>query len=250
MVRILLEDFHKTISHDTDALVALYAEDLPTAYRYWQIGDALRTAGRRDEAITWLRRGLTEAAHPNQRIDDLLATLLTETGSHDEAAGIRWRLFTSSPSPRRHRELLDAAERAGTLAGTAERADAHLHERAARGGYQADPLVEVLLAAGDADAAWAAGVRYRCGHGILWRLAQDRAATHPADVIPVYAAQVEQEIEGKNKKAYAEAARLMSALRELHERAGSTGFADYVASVKQQHRLKPSLLAALTKAGL
>lgn len=114
-VRHLREEYLKTIAGDTDALVALYAEDLPLAYRYWQIGETLRDAGRSDEAIAWLRRGLTEADRPDSRIELLLAELLTDTGEHAEAVDVRWALFTGRPDVESHRSLLDSAERAGTL---------------------------------------------------------------------------------------------------------------------------------------
>jgi uncharacterized Zn finger protein len=249
-VRHLREDYLKVIAKDPDALVALYAEDLPLAYRYVQIGGVLRAAGRRQEAITWLRRGLTEADHPDIRIDELLADLLTETEAVAEAAGIRWRLFTRRPGPVSHRALLDAAERAGTLTETAERADAFLHERARAGGYAADALVEILRVSGDTDGAWAVAVEHRCGPGLLWQLAADRAETHPAEAIPVFERQAEAEIDKKTKKGYAEAARLLTELRTLHDRAGSAGFPAYLAGVRHTHRNKPTLIAILTRADL
>jgi hypothetical protein len=45
---------------DVDRLVDLYAEDLSERGRYVKIGEVLRAAGRLDEAIAWLRRGLAE----------------------------------------------------------------------------------------------------------------------------------------------------------------------------------------------
>ncbi|GIF43001.1 SWIM zinc finger family protein [Actinoplanes xinjiangensis] len=249
-IRHLREDYLKVIAKDTDALVALYAEDLPQAYRYQQIAGVLRAAGRPAEAIAWLRRGLTEADHPDSRIDEMLADLLTETEEFAEAAGIRWGLFSRRPGTASHRALLDAAERAGTLAGTAERADAFLHDRARAGGYAADPLIEILSASGDDDAAWSAGIEYRCGPGIMWRLAVERARAHPADAIPFFARQAENEIDKKTKKGYAEAARLLTELRTLHERAGSDGFPAYLAELRHTHRNKPTLMATLTGADL
>jgi uncharacterized Zn finger protein len=249
-IRHLREDYLKVIAKDPDALVALYAEDLPQAYRYWQIGGVLRAAGRNAEAIAWLRRGLAEADRPDGRIDDMLAELLTEAQEFAEAAGIRWSLFGRRPRAESHRALLDAAERAGTLPETAERADAFLHERARAGGYAADPLIEILGASGDADGAWSAGIEYRCSPGIMWRLAVDRARTHPAEAIPIFERQVEAEIDKKTKKGYAESARLLTELKAMHDRTGSAGFPGYVAGLRHTHRNKPTLIATLTRADL
>jgi uncharacterized Zn finger protein len=243
-IRHLREEYLKTISGDTDALVAHYAEDLPQAYRYVQIGETLRDAGRIDEAIDWLRRGHIDADHPDSRIDLLLAELLTATGQHTEAVDTYWKLFTSRPDVDSHRRLLDAAERAGTLAETADRATAQLHERATRGGYQADPLVTILLAADNVDAAWAAASEYRCSPGLLFTVAGRRADTHPADAIPAYAARVEDLIDRKNRTAYADAVKLLNILRVLHHRAG-TDFTSYLEALKETHHRKTTFLAEL-----
>ncbi|BEL01983.1 SWIM zinc finger family protein [Actinoplanes sichuanensis] len=248
--RHLREEYLKEIAKDPDALVALYAEELPLAYRYVQIGATLRAAGRAEEAIVWLRRGLAEADRPDRRIDELLADVLTETAEFGEAADLRWKLFTGWPRPESHRALLDAAERAGTLAETSDRADVFLRERAKAGGHAADPLVEILHAAGDADGAWAAGTGHRCSAGIMWRLAVERAETHPAEAIPVFERQVEAEIDNKTKKGYAAAARLATELKVLHDRAGSAGFPDYLAELRHTHRNKPTLIATLNSANL
>ncbi|WP_433790663.1 SWIM zinc finger family protein [Actinoplanes sp. CA-252034] len=249
-IRQLREDYLKVIARDTDALVALYAEDLPQAYRYVQIGAALRAAGRKAEAISWLRRGLTEADHPDVRIDEMLAEVLTETEAFAEAAGVRWSLFVRSPRPQSHRRLLDAAERAGTLTETADRAEVFLHERAAAGGYAADALVEILRASGDADGAWTAAVKHSCGPGLMWQLALDRAETHPGETIPAFRRQVELEIDKRTRQGYVEAARLLTELRALHDRAGSADFTDYLATLRHTHRNKPTLMAVLGSAGL
>jgi uncharacterized Zn finger protein len=245
----LREEYLKTIAGDTDALVAHYADDLPLAYRYVQIGETLRETGRHDDAIAWLRRGIAEADRPDSRIGALLADLLIATGRHEEAVEARWELFIARPDVDTHRLLLDAADRAGALTATADRAAAHLRERATRGGAHADPLVAVLLAAGDIGAAWAAASEYRCSPGLRFTVAARRAETHPADAVEVYAARVDDLIDRKHKAAYADAARVLTDLRDLHRRAG-TDFAGYLAALKETHRRKSAFLAELTRACL
>jgi uncharacterized Zn finger protein len=248
-VRHLREEYLKTIAGDTDALVAHYAEELPQAYQYVLIGETLRDADRPDDAIAWLRRGTAEADRPDSRIDLLLAELLTATGQHTEAADVCWKLFDDRPDVDSHRRLLDAAERAGTLTETAERATTRLGERATRGSAHADPLVAILLAAGDVDAAWTAATQHRCSPGLHFTAAARRAETHPADAIPAYAARVDDLIDRKNKSGYADAARLLTDLRDLHGRAG-IDFAAYLGALTETHRRKSTFLAELRRAGL
>ena len=244
----LREAYLKTVANDVDALVALYAEDLPEPYRYVQIAETLRDARRGAEAVQWLRRGRAEATRRDTRIDALLADLLTEAGDYAEARDLRWDLFAAHPDVAHHRALLDAAERADTLAETSDRAMAHLRESAARGGYSADPLVGILLSMGDVDGAWAAANEFRCSFGCLVTAAERRAETHPADAIPVYARLVDEAIDRKNKSGYSQAVKTIEVLRRLHERAGTGDFHSYLAAVRETHRRKTAFMSELARA--
>ena len=235
--------------NDVDGLVALYAEDLSGPERYLRIGDTLRSAGRYDEAISWLRRGLGRSLYGDYDISDLLAEVYTAAGRHAEALELRWDTFTGSPAEYTYRPLMQAAARAGAQAGTRRRALAHLRRKAARGGHHADALVEVLLADGQAEQAWAAAQEFGCSAQCLSVVADRRARTHPADAIPVYQREVEAAIERKNGSGYARAAQLLVTLKGLHQRAGSD-FTAYLQQVKDSHRRKTGLLHELTRAGL
>jgi uncharacterized Zn finger protein len=248
-LRRLREDYLQTVTGDVDALVALYAEDLPQPYRYVQIAQTLRGAHRVDEAIGWLERGRREATWPDTRIDEHLAELYAETGRDTDALEARWRVFTDLPEVSTHHALLDAADRVSALADTSERAVAHLRERAARGGYAADPLVIILLATGDVDAAWAAAGEFACSSPQLLKVAERHGRIHPAAVIPAYAQAVESAIARKSRGSYAEAVTLVGVLKDLHERAG-TDFAAYLGTLRETHRRKTSLLAELARARL
>src|SRR5215475_1848561 len=235
--------------NDIDGLVALYAEDLSAPERYLRIGDTLHSAGRYDEAITWLRRGLSQSLYGNYDISDLLAEVYTAAGRHADALELRWDTFTGSPAEYTYRPLMQAAAQAGAQAETRRRALAHLRRKAVRGGYHADPLVEVLLAAGQAEQAWTAAHEFGCSTQCLFGAAGHRARTHPADAIPVYQREVEAAIDRKNGSGYARAAQLLVTLKGLHQRAGSD-FAAYLQQVKDSHRRKTNLLHELTRAGI
>jgi uncharacterized Zn finger protein len=235
--------------NDIDGLVALYAKDLSGSERYLRIGDTLRSAGRYDEAISWLRRGLGRSLYGDYDISDLLADVYTAAGRHAEALELRWDSFTSSPAEYTYHPLMQAAARAGAQAETRRRALAHLRRKATRGGHHADPLVEVLLAAGQTEQAWKAAHEFGCSAQCLFTAAQRRARTHPADAIPVYQQEVAAAIDRKNGSGYARAAQLLAELKSLHQRAGSD-FAAYLQQVKANHPRKTSLLHELTRAGL
>jgi SWIM zinc finger len=80
-IRHLREGYLKSIEGDVDALVALYADDLPEPYQYPLIAETLIGADRAGEAVTWLERGLREADRPDRRLDDRLAELYTAAGA-------------------------------------------------------------------------------------------------------------------------------------------------------------------------
>jgi uncharacterized Zn finger protein len=244
----LRETYLKTVAQDVDALVALYAEDLPEPYRYVQIAETLRDARRGGEAVQWLRRGQAEATRRDTRIDALLADLLTEAGDFAEARDLRWDLFTARPDVAHHRALLDAAERAGTLAETSDRAMAHLRGSAARGGHYADPLVGILLSIGDVDGMWAAANEFRCSFACLVTAAERRGETHPADAISVYVRLVDEAIDRKNKSGYTQAVKTIEVLRRLHQRAGTGDFDSYLAAIRESHRRKTAFMAELARA--
>lgn len=65
------------VSGDRDRYLAVLAENLTSAIQYERITHALRDAGRRQEAITWARRGMAAKSgwpHNEQRRDDLVST--------------------------------------------------------------------------------------------------------------------------------------------------------------------------------
>jgi tetratricopeptide (TPR) repeat protein len=250
-VRHLREQYLRTITHDTDGLVALYAEELPTSYRYVQIGQTLADAGRIDEAIEWLRRGRREADHRDRRIDDLLAALLSLRGDHGDALAVRWDLFVSQPGNDRFDALLAAAAAVGAaeVTATQERALAHLRTIATSGGWSGDPLVQVLMHLGDDEGAWQAATTYSCQESTLLSVARRRAGTHPADAIPVMTAAIERAIAHTNKNGYAAAVRLMTEVLPWFAAVGEDGNA-YVDDLLVRHKRKTSFTAMVRKARL
>ena len=249
-LRFLLEAIARSRG-DTDALVASYARDLDGRYRYVQIAEALRDAGRIDEALTWVRRGLAE--HPDSRdlrLVDLGVDLHLAQGDTEGA----WKLvddaFRQSPTAATYRRLVDVGQARADWAQV--RSDTLGHFRAwlknARAGF--DPLVRALVEEGDLNAAWEAADTRSCTSA-TWRILAERSvASHPDRAAAVLTFLLDGIIAGKNKRAYAEAVEVMGTIRDCLTRAGRDGeFAGVVASVRANHKPKRNLMALLDQAG-
>ena len=252
-----LEQLH-TLRGDTDALVAVLAADLGHPSRQLRIAELLAADGRLSEAVAWAERGL--AAAPGQRAHDtplvsFLSTHYPAVGRHDDAVALLREQFLRRPDPAGYRELL-AAARPDDRAGQRAWALAELRRRAAGTTARswenpAGPLIEVLVAEDESDAAWAAAVEFDAPHRTLLRLAELRAATHPADAVPVYRRELEEQIEAMTRESYRAAVDRMVRLRELYRRLGAPEeFAALLAGVRDAHRAKGSLIADLDARGL
>jgi hypothetical protein len=124
-----------------------------------------------------------------------------------------------------------------------------LRERAAGGVEQADELVRVLLEDGRPDEAWRACVRFGASAELKLELAEQRAAEHPAETIPVFREHVDELIERKDPHAYQEAARRLKLLRTLHKRAETPDeFTAYLAALVENHRRKTRLITEIRAA--
>lgn len=245
----LRETYLIDIAKDVDRLVGLYSEDLSDPNRYMQIGETFRAAERFDEAIAWLQRGLAEARWERTKICDLLVAVYTQTGCLKEAARTRLDNFSREPNEYNYRMLLRAAEAIDAVPYAEERAMILLRERATRGGWNADPLVKILIAIDEIDQAWAAAREFACSSDCMFLLARNRAKHHPADAIPIYEREVDNAIASKDRSGYATAAELLVSLRDLHKRAGSD-FSAYLDHIKSTHRRKVILMNYLADARL
>lgn len=251
------------LSGDLDALVAVKAHDLSSAYRFVEIAELYRKAGRHDEALAWAERGV--AAYPERtdvRLREVLADEYHHRGRHDEAMALMWSAFTDRPTLDSYERLRDHAERAGDwdawrakaldLMRQAPAAAARGGRAAARWGPPADrsDLVKVFLWEGDVDAAWREAVEGGCSVPLWMELAARREADHPDDALPVYQQHVERVIGQKNNQAYEEAVRLLHKVQELMSRLGrGEEFPAYVASVRAAHKSKRNLMKLLARAG-
>ncbi|GAA3669576.1 hypothetical protein GCM10022267_65360 [Lentzea roselyniae] len=210
-------------SGGADGLIEVLARDVTSTYDVLRIAERLCADGRDDEALAWLERGLSDF-EPDFRLRDLAAKIHVRAGRLDRAGEMLWANFTDRPSLETFRALRDAT--AGDFPQWRERALAFLADLPPTKGSWSpgrSTLVEILLADDEIEAAWRAAVDGGCSDGLWLRLARVRAASHPADAIPVLLRAAEQAIEFRNRDSCRTAARLLAGTKVLSARCDPEG---------------------------
>ncbi|RZT77828.1 hypothetical protein EV382_0993 [Micromonospora violae] len=243
------------VSGDVDRYVAVLAEHLASAVQYQRIAEALRAAGRRDEAVDWARRGVAASAGSpyTDRLRDILVDMLVGAGDTPGAVRVRREEFARHPTAAGYRSLIDAVETAGGDDPTTW-ALGVLRERITQQPAYASELVDVLLTVGRDDQAWQEAQRHRRWlGGPQWQtLLQRRAVTHPEEVIQPYRDLVEQAIlDSADRRRYRRAIALLPALRAAYQATGEHAvFGKYLAELRVEHKRRPTFLKTLDAAGL
>ena len=221
---------------DVDELVAILSAKPPRRDVSLKIVRVLRAAGRHSEAIAHAARALTHDKNPK----------LPEP---EDETSRRRKDFDAEPDRETFAALREAATADGKWTTQRRAALARLRELAAEGTRHADELARVLLDDGRPDEAWRACVRFGASPELKLELAEQRAAEHPAETIPVFREHVEELIERKDPQAYQEAARRLKLLRTLHKRAGTPDeFTAYLAVLVETHRRKTRLITEIRTA--
>jgi len=248
------------LAGDVDALVAIKQRDLSSAYAFLQIAEALKGAGKRDQALEWAERGVK--AFPERtdgRLREFLAGEYHHRKRHEEAMALIWAEFTESPALDRYRILKGHADRVGLWNLWREKALEHLREAIARakvgrkedgwGRYVAadhSDIVRIFLWEKDVEAAWREAGAGGCSDGLWMELAGKWEKGHPEDVLPIYQRQIERTLNRKNNQAYREAVALLRKIRDLAVRIGDeTRFTRYLASVRAMHKPKRNFMKLL-----
>ena len=125
---------------DVDALIAIYAAHLDDrGWNHLRIAQELDENARGDEALGWAERGLAEAAHPDQRLVDYLASRYAAAGRSDDVLGLRRDRFRDERTLASYQALRDAAKESGVW--PAERAEAARSARQGRASFSCPRLV-------------------------------------------------------------------------------------------------------------
>jgi len=235
---------------DVDGLVAILSAKPPRRDVSLKIVRVLRAAGRHSEAIAHAARALThdKNGHVPVPAPESESESESEKPADDEVSRRR-QDFDARPGHETYAALREAATTAGKWTAQRRTALARLRELAAEGVEQADELTRVLLDEGRPDEAWRACVRFGASPSLRLELAEQRAAEHPAETIPVFREHVEELIEHKDPQAYREAARRLKLLRTLHKRSDTPDeFAAYLAGLVETHRRKTRLITEIRAA--
>jgi uncharacterized Zn finger protein len=237
-------DFFAEQDGDTDARIALRAKDLSSSWRYFQLAEFCVSQGREEEALKRAEEGLWlfEDERTDERLLFLAVELLSKAGRKADAEAHLWRAFEKLPS-------LELYKRLAKLGGKAahERAVKSLEDRIAkaqgsRWHYPADLLIEVQMHEKKFDAAWAAVRQHGASMGVKEILAMASEAAHPREALEVYAGRVSQLADAGNNHAYEEAARLVTRMATLRNKAEQ---AAYVAEIKVRFGRKRNFMKLL-----
>ena len=242
-------------SGDLADLIAVEERDLSIGYRFLQIAELCREHGEDDMALEWAERGMAAFAEdPDPRLRAFLIEEYRRRGRSAEARELSVQAFEARPTLETYRELATDAKALGeweerrnwalTLLGQPEPNPPGAMRHPSLRGRGCSELVRVLIWEDDADAAWEAANEGGCTPDLWLKLADLRRAEHPEDAIGVYRRHVEDVIAGKDKRAYAEAVRLIDeTMRELYAETGCPeDFEAYVEEVRTTHKPKRNLM--------
>lgn len=216
----------------------------------------LRDAVRPAEAIIWARRGLAEKGGWPQsgRLRDALVGMLLDAGDIQAAMGERRAEFERNPTAAAYRALTGTARRCADEPGDGAWAIGVLRAHVARQPAFAAELIAVLLAEGQLDQAWQAGLDYadRLSEPQLAELLDVRQATCPADVVGPYRMLIGRHIlDAADKRRYQRAIALLPRLHAAYQALGDTNaFRAYIEELRAEHKRRPAFRAQLDAAGL
>lgn len=202
------------------------------------IAKVLQSAGRLTEAIDWLERTDPQTGGG----DIVLAELYSATGRHREAARLRLAEFRRFPRKRAYDELLAAAAPIDAVEYARLRAFEHLGRLA-----NARVITGLLVELDELERGWATAWESSWRHGVVLELGEALAERGGLDAVPMLARGARAAIDQRSD--YPLAARLLVALRRLHQRLGqdfTPGLAYFITSYGHQEKL----MRALRRAGL
>lgn len=234
-LKLMREQLAKA-TNDTDAMIDLLSEALPSPKAYRDIVETLKRADRQTEAIHWAEQGAEKTQ--DVELEDRLIALYIEANRADEAVERRKAALRGAPTRHCYARLKQTATETSMWP--------HLRPWA-RAVLAADPreLVGALLDDDSPEEAWQAATKHNC---VGIEIARLRGETHPAEVVPAYKSLVESRLTGGTRDTYREAGILLQELAKAAKRCNEP-IAEYVASLKAQNTRRPALLDELRRAG-
>jgi tetratricopeptide (TPR) repeat protein len=242
LLRIL--DFFAERAGDVDARIALRAKDLSSQWGYLQLAEFCRSHGREEEAVRHAEEGLWvfEDERPDERLVFFAADILSKAGRNQDAEAHLLRAFEKAPSLHLYRRLRQFGGEQ-----MRDRAVSFLEGRQDAGELirwfqPSDLLVRIWMFEKMFDAAWALVREHGSPLALKEELAKASEATHPREVLEVYAERVVALVNTGGNSAYAEAAKLVARMARLR---GTKEQTDYVLALKARFDRKRNFMKLL-----
>ena len=239
-------------SRDTDALIAIEQRDLSHPGAFLRIAELLKKAKRNDEALAWAERGAASfPGGPRDELRDFLVAQYHRRKQHDRALALRWEDFEKRFGLDTYSALKRSAAAAGTWSDWRNRALELLLSKADKrpaagrvwGTDASSVLAEIHLSEGDLPAALAQARAARCTQQLWFEIAAACEPERPGDAIAIYSEHLDRIIDGKNDRAYDEAAKVLSKIGALMRREGQASrFLDVLAGVQTRHKAKRNFM--------
>ncbi|MGH6642117.1 MAG: SWIM zinc finger family protein [Bradyrhizobium sp.] len=242
LMRIL--DFFAEREGDVDARIALRAKDLSSQWSYLQLAEFCRSHGREEEAVRHAEEGLWvfEDERPDERLVLFAADILSKAGRKGDAEAHLQRAFEKTPSLHLYTRLREfgGEEMRERTVGFLE-AKQTAGERI-RWFQPSDLLVRIWMHEKMFDAAWAVVRKHGAPPALKEELAKASEATHPLEVLEVYAERVVALVNTGGNSAYTEAAKLIARMAMLRSKKEQ---GDYVLALKARFDRKRNFMKLL-----
>ena len=232
---------------DIDRLVRELALDLETPGRYVRIARELELAGRKDDSVDWLERGVAAHGAGDAALREALVSAYLHASRREDAVALLRDELVRVPSAQLTAELLSAAgERRDS---ERDWSHAQLTQAAERDG-DAGELVTALLADGATAAALNAATRLPVPVTVRLELARIAAVDDLDAALTHYKLLVTAELETSDRESYGNAVRHLRAMRkaaEAHDR-GAEVIA-FARAAREEHTRRRTLVTMLDKLG-
>ena len=237
------------LDRDVERIVDLHGADLSSPYHFLHVAQAMVEIGRQDDALAWARRGLEVAnSWHSGTFYDLIAEVQTGRGDRAAVLDLRREQHRRTPSATTYGLLQRAALEVD--AWDAEIGDA----REVLGGADRGGLIDVLLANEEVAEAWMLATTDTSRNLGIERwlcLAKAQEPSDPAGAMGVYLRLTETMLVEADRRNYTKAVKYLKEARRAAAASGLTAeFAEYVTSLREHHRRRPTLIELLDKAKL
>lgn len=234
---------------DAKRLVELLGGDLSSPHQFIRVAEAMLELQRPDDAVSWARRGIeSTTGWQVAQLYEILARDLAGSGHTADLLDLRREHHTRMASASTYSSLRQAA-----IANDAWPAEVEA-ARSILGARDRGALIDVLLADGEIESAWQLATSdndWYAGDQRWAVLAEAREATNPAASLGAYMRLVESALRTADKNAYRAAVGYLKRARRAANAAElSADLDEYISSLRELHRRRPTLIQMLDKAGM